>query len=418
MRHHVRRWRLIRILMRNIRFLVVVLGGLLFGTDAVLAVVRIWNVAPPGSEQKVRISVVDLVQAWNLSRTARRLESAGDDEGALRCWGTAIANHPTRPELSRSYIETALRLPDQRDRLHRAAGQLDPLLRLSGTNANGSDALQSGNFMGSRTRRLPREASSSKRRWAAPVGSWPTASSCRRRGCAGMRLPPRMPSSGSWISKPTAPRISSDSGACWRRWVAPPRPGLSSKRIPAAPRPSVKPSTSSTWRKQPVWRAWPKCCHDAVAFGHRRVNVPPGGDFHPAIWAPSQAHERGLQSAPVMRTRSDGSFRPGADRPAGLRSKGAPRWIPGPRRRSGCHTSGTRWFRVRSQRSLISLLPRETAPPHADLGAGALHEFAVNPAPFRTWGHRREPTPAHLVKGGLPFARHQAGPLDQFLVCT
>ena len=36
------------------------------------------------------------------------------------------------------------------------------------------------------------------------------------------------------------------------------------------------------------------CCHDAVAFSHRRVNVPPGGDFHPAVWAPSQAHERGL----------------------------------------------------------------------------------------------------------------------------
>jgi len=35
------------------------------------------------------------------------------------------------------------------------------------------------------------------------------------------------------------------------------------------------------------------CCHDAVAFGHRRVNEPPDGDFHPAIWAPSQAHGRG-----------------------------------------------------------------------------------------------------------------------------
>lgn len=36
------------------------------------------------------------------------------------------------------------------------------------------------------------------------------------------------------------------------------------------------------------------CCHDAVAFGHRRVNVPPDGDFHPAVWAPSQAHECGV----------------------------------------------------------------------------------------------------------------------------
>lgn len=33
------------------------------------------------------------------------------------------------------------------------------------------------------------------------------------------------------------------------------------------------------------------CCHDAVAFGCRRVNVPPDGDLHPAVWTPSQAHE-------------------------------------------------------------------------------------------------------------------------------
>ena len=34
------------------------------------------------------------------------------------------------------------------------------------------------------------------------------------------------------------------------------------------------------------------CCHDAVAFGYRRVNVPPDGDLHPAVCTPSQAHER------------------------------------------------------------------------------------------------------------------------------
>ena len=34
------------------------------------------------------------------------------------------------------------------------------------------------------------------------------------------------------------------------------------------------------------------CCHDAVAFGYRRVNFPPDGDFHPTMCTPSQAHER------------------------------------------------------------------------------------------------------------------------------
>jgi hypothetical protein len=35
------------------------------------------------------------------------------------------------------------------------------------------------------------------------------------------------------------------------------------------------------------------CCHDAVAFGCRPVNVRPDGDLHPAVWTPSQTHERG-----------------------------------------------------------------------------------------------------------------------------
>lgn len=39
------------------------------------------------------------------------------------------------------------------------------------------------------------------------------------------------------------------------------------------------------------------CCHDAVAFGYRRVNVSPDGDSHPAVCTPSQAHERGIYAA-------------------------------------------------------------------------------------------------------------------------
>ena len=45
------------------------------------------------------------------------------------------------------------------------------------------------------------------------------------------------------------------------------------------------------------------CGHDAVAFGSRPVNDRPGGDFHPAMWTPSQAHEcGGLLALLVHRT--------------------------------------------------------------------------------------------------------------------
>src|SRR5439155_9400426 len=42
------------------------------------------------------------------------------------------------------------------------------------------------------------------------------------------------------------------------------------------------------------------CRHGAVAFGYRRVNVPPDGDLHPAVCTPSQAHERGSVSRRCM----------------------------------------------------------------------------------------------------------------------
>ena len=44
------------------------------------------------------------------------------------------------------------------------------------------------------------------------------------------------------------------------------------------------------------------CCHDAVAFGFRRVNVPPDGDFHPAMCTPPQTHERGCRHPQAVGT--------------------------------------------------------------------------------------------------------------------
>ena len=40
-----------------------------------------------------------------------------------------------------------------------------------------------------------------------------------------------------------------------------------------------------------LWQLATPCRHDAVAFGHRPVILRPDGDSHPAMQAPSQAHE-------------------------------------------------------------------------------------------------------------------------------
>jgi hypothetical protein len=42
------------------------------------------------------------------------------------------------------------------------------------------------------------------------------------------------------------------------------------------------------------------CCHDAVAFDCRRVNVPSDRDFHPVECTPSQAHDRAVHGASAL----------------------------------------------------------------------------------------------------------------------
>jgi hypothetical protein len=49
-----------------------------------------------------------------------------------------------------------------------------------------------------------------------------------------------------------------------------------------------------------LWQLSTSGCPDVVAFSSRRVNVPPDGDLHPAVWSPSQAHERGIHSASTL----------------------------------------------------------------------------------------------------------------------
>lgn len=130
-----RYWKFTQLLIANSVFRAVVIALVLLGLSAALALPKLWNVAPSGSEKVLRISLLDMVQAWSLSRTARQQEAAGDYEKALYSWGAAAANYPAKPSLIRSYLRTALKLPDSPKLARPALGQANTLLFLTQTNA-------------------------------------------------------------------------------------------------------------------------------------------------------------------------------------------------------------------------------------------------------------------------------------------
>jgi hypothetical protein len=86
-------------------FRAAVIAMVLLGLAAALMLPKIWNVAPAGWTQEIRISGLDVLQAWSLSRTAERQERTGKPDAALYSWGAALANYPTRPALCRVICE-------------------------------------------------------------------------------------------------------------------------------------------------------------------------------------------------------------------------------------------------------------------------------------------------------------------------
>ena len=79
----------------------VILSGVLLA--AILP--KIWTVTPDGFLPVVRISGLDLVQAWSLRRSAEKLEKQGQLADCMVAWRAAGFNDPGSPELARGPIE-------------------------------------------------------------------------------------------------------------------------------------------------------------------------------------------------------------------------------------------------------------------------------------------------------------------------
>jgi len=97
---------------------------------------KMWRMTPRGFLPVVKISGLDMAQAWSLKRSALRSMAAGDFERAAYAWQAAVANNPADAELVRGALRNFLQ-PDRPNPKYQgtAVGQTLWLLRLTGTNA-------------------------------------------------------------------------------------------------------------------------------------------------------------------------------------------------------------------------------------------------------------------------------------------
>ena len=72
---------------------------------------KIWTVTPDGFLPVVRISGLDLVQAWSLRRSAEKFERQGQRADCMVAWRAAAYNNLGSPELARGPIEALVRQP-------------------------------------------------------------------------------------------------------------------------------------------------------------------------------------------------------------------------------------------------------------------------------------------------------------------
>ncbi|MEI6343160.1 MAG: hypothetical protein WCR07_14510 [Verrucomicrobiota bacterium] len=69
-----------------------------------LGLMKVWRRTPADFLPLVRVSAVDLVQAWSLKRAAARHVAGGDVQAAVDCWRSAFANDPADLDVLRDWL--------------------------------------------------------------------------------------------------------------------------------------------------------------------------------------------------------------------------------------------------------------------------------------------------------------------------
>jgi tetratricopeptide (TPR) repeat protein len=95
---------------------------------------KIWRTSPANFRPVIKVSGLDLVQAWSLKRTALKAGAKGDFDEANYAWQSAIANNRADPDLLRGALRNVLKEPHRRQRANQGVQEALWLLRLTGTN--------------------------------------------------------------------------------------------------------------------------------------------------------------------------------------------------------------------------------------------------------------------------------------------
>ena len=125
----------LRILILDPRFAVALAIVLSLLVGAFVSLPKFWRTTPKGFQPQVRVSILNLVQVWQLRRTARVLEAGGRGDEALLVWHQALRKNLGNVETARSLLRAALAIPQLSLRMVEDISDAPNwLLSLSGTN--------------------------------------------------------------------------------------------------------------------------------------------------------------------------------------------------------------------------------------------------------------------------------------------
>ena len=126
---------LIMLLLHSPLFSFFFFGFIAFIIFLALFLPKMWVQTPDGFDPVVKISGLDRVQAWSLSRSARKREAEGKFDEAILTWRMAAGNNLANPESVRGLLSATL-LAEDRAKHASTVGQFSYwLLRITETNA-------------------------------------------------------------------------------------------------------------------------------------------------------------------------------------------------------------------------------------------------------------------------------------------
>ena len=134
LRARFERYPLLQLLLCEFWFRVVFVALILGGLALALCLPKIWQTSPSGFLPIIKISVVDMVQAWSLKRTALKAEADNNNELALFSWQGAVGNNTANPVNIRHLMRYLVKTDDHLTHAGMAISQTTWLMRLTSTN--------------------------------------------------------------------------------------------------------------------------------------------------------------------------------------------------------------------------------------------------------------------------------------------